>query len=307
LKEFAKDLSEPSLLRHKYLNTSWIETMKQEYKVRTSFLSRDDLSQNLEGNRSNHVTNIKIKIIILENSGYSRFKRECVKFLSPLMYSLNGMNSSEFCYSALLIGPWLLTWNENSLCIPKRCSSAHALLSADINSIYTIRNLEETLTELAKTITHWNAAKQYRNNFPTNESDKYGNSQHFVEAILASIGVKMQVGTYLEEFLKTIREKGSSELYICPSQEMRKQFDVKEKHVFPTHLALDEFVKKLLFVDTNFANNYSREWDYLKSIDRAFWMKYLEERSETNKPIMNGVDRTDCPFGDPLLTNSFIL
>ena len=72
-------------------------------------------------------------------------------------------------HAALMIGPWLIEWNSSSLCIPRKCLSRAAILSADVQgSIASITDLDKAVNTIAKVIVYWNTHKSYK----TNPDDK---------------------------------------------------------------------------------------------------------------------------------------
>jgi len=43
----------------------------------------------------------------------------------------------------------------------------------------------------------------------------------------------------------------------------------------------------------------------LKAFDRAFWMKYLNDKTENNKPYEDGI-ACGCPWGHPNSTGTLL-
>jgi len=67
------------------------------------------------------------------------------------------------------------------------------------------------------------------------------------------------------------------------SGDFMKKFNVsKNKIGFKTHILLDEFVQKLFIIDVDFEKNYNDEFQFLKSLDRSFWMKHLKLLEDLN-------------------------
>jgi len=52
---------------------------------------------------------------------------------------------------------------------------------------------------------------------------------------------------------------------------------------FERHCELDEFVDKLFEVEVKFDIKYPQEYAFLKSFDRAFWMRYFKITEEITK------------------------
>jgi len=290
--------------------------------------------------------NVKIKIMIIDKNNKQRPKKQgFINFLSPVLSNIGNKKhlNEELYHTALMIGPWIFEWDESELCIPKKCVSTAAVLTADVDEVYTLKNLEEKLEKLAEKIVEWNVNMGYRKSKIIN--DRYGNSQEFVESILEAIGVRLSLPESLAAFLEKIKEKGTTKLEFTMNQEFLKKFNQKENPIsFSTHMQLDQFVEKLIEIDKNFINNHRDEYLFLKSFDRPFWMKHLTIKNEITKlrNQMNSLDSEttieskedadalenairilqkhikkleddnekvkplECPFKDPTITQSII-
>lgn len=354
MRDFAGDLSDKHRLKISYLSTQWAETQKLESKIKMSFrrknTQRVDL-QNAEetlGIVSDRMFkgNVKIKIMIIDKNNKVRPKKQgFINFLSPVLSSIGNKKNQdvELYHTALMIGPWMFEWDESELCIPKKCVSSAAILTADVDEVYTLKNLEDKLEKLAEKVVEWNVNMGYRKSNIINE--RYGNSQDFVESVLEAIGVRLNLPEALSSFLQKIKEKGSTKLEFTMNPEFQKKFNQKESSIsFSTHSQLDHFVEKLLEVDKNFMSNHRDDYLFLKSFDRPFWMKHLTIKNELAKlrKEMNELDSNfkietkedaeilekgmkklqkqikkleeenekakpiDCPFKDPTLTQSII-
>lgn len=314
LKEYALDLSDPNRMKYKYFNTQWTESIKHQKRIRKSIVFKkdgfevpviDSLVQTIHQKQLSK--NVKIKIVLLDkncSSMSNRVKRGAGRFLSPILYHMNQEYEEEGCYSALMIGPWLLYWDDSNLCVPKKCVHTATLLSADIKSIYSLQNLDDSLDKLANLITRWNTMKTYK--AFGGDKEFYGNSQDFIEDVLKAIGVQLNVPKPLENCLKTIQEKGSTNLELQMSIEFKNKFNIKESTIiFQTHLELDTFVRNLIQIDNHFHETYSDEFEFLKSLDRTFWMRYYGSK-DTNLE-KSSIPHQDCPFQDPVKTHSFII
>jgi len=190
------------------------------------------------------------------------------------------------------------------------------MLSADIEQLQTNEDVRNVVDKLSKVIVKWNTTMQYkdRDTIP----GKTGNCQDFVDDVLTSIGLSRDNLTQgpLGEFLKKLKTKGQSDLVFKMDEKFKKTFNMEEsKKKFTTHKDVDEFVKNLISIDPDFERNYRYEWVFLKSIDRAFWLKHMkfEDREEykpsTKEIVDEGGDTIlvpDCPFKDPMETYSFI-
>lgn len=175
-----------------------------------------------------------------------------------------------------------MQWNNSALCIPRKCVSRAALLSADIDAIHTVTNLKDTIDRLAEVIVEWNTSKQYKNH--GGDKSKVGNCQDFVEAVLNKLEIKINFAGPLGEFLKSLKTSGKADLSFKMDNEFRRKFEIEEKAItFKSHIELDNFVNKLVKKECEFSIKHKLEWAFLKSFDRAFWMRHWKLEEEINK------------------------
>lgn len=289
LTKFASNLMDKRKMRDTYLSTNWAETQKFMNTIRSSFIKKvlhNEDEKILGVSDRQFQGNIKIKILILDRRGKEKPRKQgFVSFLSPIISAIGKGDTgeeSEDYQTALMIGPYLLDWDESELCIPKKCVSNAAVFSADVEGLGSIKNLDEILDKLSETIVDWNIKKGFKK--VSDNKEKCGNSQDFVECILEAIGLKITLPEYFSKFLNKIKEKGQSKLEFNPSNEFSKKFGLKEPSiVFSSHSQLDFFVSKLYEIDSNFDWNWKGEYQFLKSFDRAFWMKHLNIKVEISK------------------------
>jgi hypothetical protein len=79
------------------------------------------------------------------------------------------------------------------------------------------------------------------------DKQKEGNCQDFVEDVLKRLGMKHDFTGPLGDFLKKLREKGTSEMEFSMTTQFREKFGITEKkEKFTTHAQLDRFVEALL-------------------------------------------------------------
>jgi len=102
---------------------------------------------------------IKIKLIVAEVAN-TEITKNFRKLLCPILSKFDVLPEFGMFHSALMIGPWLIEWNNSALCIPRKCVSKAALLSADIDSISTDKRVDEVVDILADVITEWNITKK---------------------------------------------------------------------------------------------------------------------------------------------------
>lgn len=188
----------------------------------------------------------------------------------------------ELYHTALMVGSFYFEWDENELCLPKILPPEISVISEDLDTILTLKNIDENLHLLAKTICKWNVKKSYLKH----EKDKTigGNSQDFIESLLEGMGIETQLTIPVQEFLKNLKEKGITDLEFKMDKNFRNKFKIKEKMItFETHKQLDEFTKKFFKIDERFTKNHYGEYQLLRLFDRAFWLKHSSVRSEILK------------------------
>jgi hypothetical protein len=157
-----------------------------------------------------------------------------------------------------------------------------------------------------------------------------------VECLLASLNVVPKLPHSIDQFLKQIKKKGSTDLNFKFSKEFKEHFKLHTDSItFKTHKELDSFVSTL--EPKSLEAKFFSERAFLKSMDRAFWMKYyfiegeiqklnlndcvsevekrtildeVESLRNENKEFQSMLDQKNfccCPFDDPIVTNSIIL
>lgn len=174
---------------------------------------------------------------------------------------------------AVLIGNWLIEWNNSGICLPRKCASKSAVLSFGVESIGTLKNLNKVVDILAKTIVFWNSNRVYTTTIDNIKTQ--GDCQTFVDTLLHQLGVKVKFEGPMGEFISEMRAKGSSELKFKYSSEFKKKFGLNGKDlVFRNHKHLDGFVKGFLAKDPKFAQNHVHEYKYLRAIDKAYWIRF---------------------------------
>jgi hypothetical protein len=283
--------------------------------------------------------NVKVKIVFVDQGG--KIQKGIRKFLSPIATDLNLTRLGLF-HTALIIGPWYLEWNDSSLCIPRKCTSRMAFLTADVGEIESKENIEKISEKLSKIIVSWNENVLYSNK----ESKNHGNCQTFVESVLHQLGMSFKPSGSLHHFIERIKQTGSSKLVFPAHKSFKEKFDLEQDdYIFNTHIELDQFVHKLNSIDLEFEFHHKDEYKLLKSFDRAFWLNYTYSMShltkdesvleilessnlkpsgevdekirhlkehikiqkqliDETKPFPKDEDSFNCPFDDPNKTNS---
>lgn len=309
LRKFATILSNPEKLKTTYLSTKWADTLVMDEELKSNHEVEEDEEKLVDTTTPQLKQDIKVKILIVDQDAKSQLKQNLRMFLSPVLSKIEMVPSMGMFHTAIMIGPWLIEWNNSALCIPRKCVSRAAMLSADIDAIHTIKSLDTVVDNLANHIVQWNISKQYK----TTGGDKkvFGNCQDFIDSLLNSIGIKMNFQGPLAEFLKNIKDHGSTTLEFKVTPEFKEKFKLTEKSKsFHTHHELDEFVNKLLEIEPQFHIKYKQEYAFLKGFDRAFWMRYFkisEEILKTKQKLerMNNIlDQQKTSLSETDLTNA---
>lgn len=218
---------------------------------------------------------VAVKLVIVDQDQGSKMKQNLRRFISPILSRIDLLPRMGMYHSALLIGPWLIEWNNSSLCVPRKVVSRAAILSADVDAIYNIQDLESAINRISKIIVQWNTTMMYR--AAADSSDRYGNCQQFVEVILSALECSTDVihEGPLGQFLRELRQSGRSRLEFRMDNQFREKYHVTQKSIaFDTHRELDLFVERLKRVDLNF--QLRSEYKFLKSFDRAFWLRHMK-------------------------------
>jgi hypothetical protein len=282
---------------------------------------------------------IKIKIVILQKDKKLTQSQNMRELLSPILSKFQFQTNSHTFRSAVMIGPWLFEWDESELCIPRKCISSAAVMSADIESVHELNNIKEIVDQLANEIELWNTKMKYSENQDSDKT-KFGNSQDFVESLLNSFGVQLNLPLSIKNFLEEIKKNGSTKLNFQYAYNFKQQFDLKGTSMtFNTHSELDKFMQEICEIDPAAIIHWKNEFQFLKSFDRAFWMKHyfiqteieklekklkkceeeheqqiikddiekLKEESLKFSPHYDEEYECACPLGDPVNSQSLIL
>lgn len=149
------------------------------------------------------------------------------------------------------------------------------MLSADLESIYNLSDLNEVVDELAVGIIDWNTRMKYSSTGVN--SDVEGNCQQFIESLCSRIGVQLPTNGPLSSWLNTLRKYGKCELQYKPSDDFKKKYDIQKSKVsFPSHCDLDRFVQQLIAKNPLFPDVDKDVYMFLKSLDRAFWLRHYK-------------------------------
>ncbi len=188
----------------------------------------------------------------------------------------------------------------------------------------------------------WNLTKTYRE--AGGDRSIYGNCQEFVDTLLNTLGLSIDLNSAFGQFVDHLKKHGSSKLIFNMSKEFAEYFQlIHESIEFMTHMHLDIFVKELERRKRNWHEFWPSEYELLKAFDRGFWLRYLklmqlitdaedkeenlqnklkqdpknemikqqilhmqEEKWQLIKLQDNVKPEAYCPFNHPIVTNEFI-
>lgn len=198
-----------------------------------------------------------------------------------------------------------MEWSNKSLCIPKKIYSTSALLALDVPSHLETANVDDIIDKISDVVCRWNAFHQYDRN--------KNNCQVFIEELLLCLGISPDLfyKGQLGDSLKKMKSKGECDIKFKLDHDLQELLGIKEKKMsFKSHQELDKFIAKLeethLKVHNKlYSDKYPHDFALLKSIDRAFWLRYYREKNnEEFCPLKDG-SKIVCPCGDPISTKSF--
>lgn len=248
------------------------------------------------------------------------------KVFSNLLFAMGSSPTFGIFHTAISLGPWIIEWNNSSLCIPKICVSNRSLLSLDIGyTIQTTKQAIEVYDKISNVILEWNTEYTYSQKSPKNyKESKQGNCHDFILAILESLEISVKFPLIIENYLNKMKSDGNSEIFFeTKDNKIRNKMNLSSKHknTFKTHQELDLFVHKML-KELEFGSISEMEKVYpgevalLKGFDRAFWLRYFSQLERLKKDSKYIVDEKYsplkdeksfcCPFDDPRLTFSLM-
>jgi hypothetical protein len=239
---------------------------------------------------------LSVNLILMEKKTPFRPLRKVKEFLSPLV---SDWFEPETYQCSISIGPLVLGWNETELCIPQQNFSHETIFSIQLSKI----ELEEEMIEkLAKFIIRWNTKMGYS----TKSKPGFGDSKNFFTHLIKEINIDIQHQTsmLITNIFLNLKK-------FVPSENFRKKYKVEEFIKINDHYQLDSLLNSWVNVDPLF-EDCEQDLNYLKSMDRGFWMKYeaskqlLEEEHSMalENSLCNSMEHK-CPFLDPKKTKSF--
>ena len=102
--------------------------------------------------------------------------------ISPVLDTFNVMPQLGLFHSGLIIGPWKIDWNDSSIVVPKKIIAGAAVMTADIDAISSLSQLEDCVDKIAHIIVKWNLTKIYKDS--GGDKKHYGNCQDFNDDLL---------------------------------------------------------------------------------------------------------------------------
>lgn len=210
LMQYAEFLSSVSKLKETYLNTKWANSieLKEQLSQSEDPEDQDELERikklNVKAADNMLKHRVAVKVVIIDQEYKSKSKQAFRKAVSPILSSLDLVPNLGFFHSALIVGPWLLEWNNSALCVPRKCLSSASLLSADVDAIDNVTDLDKVVNELAKGIVDWNTRMKY--SAIGGDLMRGGNCQEFIENLCTRIGVSLPKSGPLAKWLKRLRK-----------------------------------------------------------------------------------------------------
>jgi len=132
---------------------------------------------------------MKIKLIISENN--SGIQKNIKHIISPVLTTLRISPKFGMFHSSIMIGPWLLEWNDSGLCVPRTCVSRAAFFTADLMTISSSKRINEVRDKIANVITKWNGTMSYTMASGGIKKNNEANCQDFVNEILNALEIKI--------------------------------------------------------------------------------------------------------------------
>ncbi len=254
-----------------------------------------------DNNASKQEELMKVKLVVTEIHRTTQDKL-LRRVLSPVMSTIQLSPQFGFFHTALIVGPWYLEWTNSSLIVPRRCTSTAALFAADVGREFSGIEVHKAADIIADKVIEWNTKYEY--------SQNHKNCQHFVDEVCEALGIELNFGGALQNYIKQCRTFGTCEIkYIIPD-EVRTALDLKDKEIeFKTHAQLDDFVRSVAGKLPDFFPANPDDWMLLKSFDRAFWLRVFRFPTKVEyapHECHHETYSTSCPFGHPRATNSIV-
>ena len=178
LAELAYYLADAKHITTKYLSTEWKDIIEYD-KSLCQIFQEEDISTSFHRSIMPFKSGLK-NIISLRVAWIPAEKSQNVAIstiLSPFLTLASGI--PQECQLAILFGPWILYFDENEVCIPKRYTSMNDFYSVEVESLECGDQVAKYIDKIANVIADWNTSGKFR--LQTDSLD-------FVDAILKSVG-----------------------------------------------------------------------------------------------------------------------
>lgn len=99
---------------------------------------------------------------------------------------------------------------DSSIVVPKKIIAGAAVMTADLDHIHTMKQLEDVVDKVATVIVKWNTHKFYRDS--GGDKKIYGNCQDFNDDLLNALGIKLDFTGPLKTYMDNLRTKGKCDM-----------------------------------------------------------------------------------------------
>jgi hypothetical protein len=149
-------------------------------------------------------------------------------------------------HTALAVGSKIVDWNNSSVCMPRGCESAKAILAIDIATLEG-KNIDIAIKALSHVIVKWNTEGEY--------GLLNANCQMFVDDCLQMMGIDFQFNGLFGEYIAQVRKTGKCKSCLKLSKELQDEFGAEfmqylgfNEHsiTFERHYDLDFFTWEVL-------------------------------------------------------------
>jgi hypothetical protein len=208
--------------------------------------------------------------------------------LSLVICEIDKTKNHEGVYhTGLVLGHTIITWNDDSLCVPVKYDKGTTMGSTVLHKFQDESDLQDGLCVIAEKILEWNVCRTY--------SRTAHNSQHFIDDVCEALELDEPHGQ-LAEFIDRIRTTGRCNPLFLVSDELARSLDIRKGRIeFHSHAELDQFVAA---IDEKGAFISQQERHLLTKYDRVFWLRYNKDRSSSS------CTPHDCPFSEHTISDA---
>lgn len=323
--ELARHLSDPAEIVKNYLSLEWQSVLACETKL-NSWIKRRKSDTNEEEEEKGAIERsllahkqimtkvLKLKLVIMTSRKQSFSESAFSRLLSPILQS-DGVSSKQPRFG-LIVGPWIMMFEDDELCVPKRYFSVQEFFCVDLDEIYCENKFDEYMTKIGTVIAYWNARKDFCSR--ERNTKTHSDSLDFIEDVLKALGSRMTTNDdTIQEIIRLFSSLEKENLVMTLSTPFQEKFKLvgTDSYEFKSHAELDDFCTKLIDIEPLFDQNIAKEYplfdpiflkEYiiLKAFDRIFWMKsmfYQGEIDRTNLKLNSIEDFLEekALMGDP--------